>query len=670
MRKGKRSRIQPTAWLFALAIPAAALFVVFSLLPYGTMVEQWPLGIGQQEVMTYQKVFDRRPGQHADGEAGMLTLTSNAGNCKSGQAVATTAMDTAEVEIRELAGSQDGIELIAKGASGLNGIERTALVPADLSSLQLLYAQAVADSLPIRSSPLELVRLSRCGSDAGPYLMQEAVSPTMVARSASVSSTLLGADGKPSDTADAASTDASRAPNLTGAAFDTSATAALGFLACLQERRELLNAEAGALYDGITGRIVPLYRMPYGEDSSVSAQPLGVALREALGTVAAQMRILRWAAKMQADSAAWAHRFASIDSARVPVLANGRNIGLVQAAVDHSRDQFMQRMFHPAPEAFIGKPVQAAPSEKVALDPWLAQFRSGPDTLRFVRGKYDIDHDLVIPAGMGVVLEKGTRWNIAAGVSITIHGEFHARGTELNPVFIRPMEGEGPYGSITVLGGGATRVRLRGIRISGGTEQWTGGLHRPGMLSFVLCDVQVDKSSIGSSTGPASISIQRGTARFTDSYFIGSRNAALLLVEAKGTVERCGFSGEGSSDPDGISSVGSTLLVRGCTFNGIGGNALQFAGGSKALVSSSTLAGNGIALQATEGATLDVDACTINGNATALQVRYDVSAWGATSVVMHANSITGNTTERDVKGGTVKDDPAPVDPLKWVAGAQ
>jgi hypothetical protein len=46
MRKGKRANIQPTAWLFALAIPAALLFVVFSLMPYGTMVKQWPLSIG------------------------------------------------------------------------------------------------------------------------------------------------------------------------------------------------------------------------------------------------------------------------------------------------------------------------------------------------------------------------------------------------------------------------------------------------------------------------------------------------------------------------------------------------------------------------------------------------------------------------------------------------
>ena len=670
MRKGKRANIQPTAWLFALAIPAAMLFVVFSLMPYGTMVKQWPLGIGQEEVMAFQRVFDRRPGQHATGEAGTLNLTSSNGNCKTGQAVAATEADTATVEVRELQGSENGIELVGSDAQGLNGAERTALMPADLSSLEVLYAQAVADSLPIHSAPLDLVRLSRCGSDAGPFLMQEATSPSMVARSATASGTFLGPDGTPANTANTESPDAARMPKLTGAAFDTSASAALGLLACIEQRKDLLNAETGALYDGITGRIVPLYRMAYGADTAANTPPLGVALREALGTASAQKRIQRMAKKIHADSAAWAQRFATIDSARVPVLANGRNIGLVQAAVDRTREQFMQRLFHPSPEAFIGKPVQAAPAEKATLDPWLAQFRSGSDTLRFVRGKYDIDHDLDIPAGYGVVLEKGTRWNIAAGVNITIRGEFHTRGTELNPVFIRPLDDGGSYGSITVMGSGETRVRLRGVRISGGSEQWTGGLHRPGMLSFVLCDVQIDKSSIGSSTGTASVSVQRGNAHFTDSYFIGSRKAALLYVEAQGTVERCGFSGEGEAASNGISSVGSIVLVRGCTFNRIGGRALEFTGGSKALISATTLSANGIALQAAEGATVDVDACTFNSNATALQVRSAASAWGVTNVVMHTNTMTGNGKERDVQGGTVKDDPAPVDQVKWLAGTQ
>lgn len=88
------------------------------------------------------------------------------------------------------------------------------------------------------------------------------------------------------------------------------------------------------------------------------------------------------------------------------------------------------------------------------------------------------------------------------------------------------------------------------------------------------------------------------------------------------------------------------------------------------MVSATTLTANNIALLTTEGAAVHVDACTFNGNATAVLVRSAASAWGETNLVMHTNTMTGNGKERDVQGGTVKDDPAPVDPGKWLAGAE
>ena len=63
------------AWLFGLAVPAVALFMLFSLLPYDRMVGHWPWGIGKEEVMAFQHLFDRRPGQHVEGHAEVFTLT-------------------------------------------------------------------------------------------------------------------------------------------------------------------------------------------------------------------------------------------------------------------------------------------------------------------------------------------------------------------------------------------------------------------------------------------------------------------------------------------------------------------------------------------------------------------------------------------------------------------
>lgn len=666
MRKGKRAGIQPTAWLFALVVPAAALFVLFSLMPYSAMVSSWPLGIGQQEVMAYQRVFDHRPGQHASGEAGALALTSGSGACDAGTVTVTTATDTADMDVRSLPGSDDGSELSARSPLGLDAMERIAIVPADLTSLERLYAQAVADSLPIANPALTLVRLSMCGKDKGPYLMQAALSPGMILRSAPVGSVLLGANGLPEG--GSAAVDPAHQPRLGPDVFDTNATAALGYLACVEQRADLLNGNAGVLYDGITGHTVPLYRMRYGTDTSGASGPVAAALRSALKVPGVQVGIRSFAARFRADSAAWVQRLQRIDSARVPVLANGRNLGLVQASVDRNRERFIQRMFNPGPEIFLGEPVPARPEEKVVLDPWLAQFRSGRDTLRFVRGKYEIDHDLVIPAGYGVVLEKGTRWNIAPGVSITIHGEFHARGTELNPVFIRPMDPAVPYGSIAVIGDGDTRVRLRGVQISGGSEHWENGLRRSGMLTFVLCDATVDKCIVGSSFGGASIEGQRGSATITDSYFAGARHADISLTETKAVLERCGFSGQDAGKADGLVADGAEVWLRGCTFNALSGDAFRLGGGSMAAVLGSTFSMNGTAVRADEGSTVEVDGTTFTGNRTAVHVRGNRLVLGTTKVVLHTNTFTGNGKDQDAEGGSVQQDPSAFDPQRWRAG--
>jgi hypothetical protein len=648
MRKAKRARIKPSAALFAVAVPAVVLFVLFSLLPYGAMVGQWPLGIGQEEVMAYQKVFDRRPGQHGEGlpEAWVLTAEGS-GDCL-GRSTLAAAGGTASMEVQALPGSQGGILLLADAPFGPRQMDRMALVPADLSSLTVLYVQSVAEALGLASPAVDVLRLGRCGRTAAPWLLQQVISKDHVLRHARYGSVLLGPDGR------ASGPDSSVLSGVQPQVqdLDTALLPAFGLLAWAGQRQDLLNGSAGAVRDGITGGISPLYRMPYG-DAADSTVALARLLRAGLARPTVQARVQALAHELLADSAQWAMRFAAIDSAQVPVLANGRNLGLVQASVDRVRTDFMARLFHPRPEALFGAPRPQAPVAATALDPWLAQFRSG-DTLRFVRGKYLLDHDMEVPQGLAVVLERGSRWNLAPGVDITIHGEFHARGTEVNPVFIRPVNDSAAYGSITVSGNGETRVRMRGVRISGGSEQRAQGLQRPGMLSFVGCQVVMERCTVGPSAGPASVSVQRGRCAIADSWFSGAKGAAVKLMGAESTVERCTFTGGNGAASWGVMADAAGLLLRGSTFQDLPGGGLHAGAGSKAAVLSSTLAGCGTAVLATEGSEVDVDGCTLNGNATAFTLREGRWALGTAKLVLHANTLTGNTREEDAQGGKLE----------------
>jgi hypothetical protein len=667
MSKGKRARPKANAWLFALGIPLVALFVLFSLLPYDRMVEQWPLGIGKEEVMAYQFVFDHRPGQHVQGKVGKLFLEpypeGRMGVTLDGE------HDTATV----VTGPSGAIFLTFPEERPFQGLIGISLVPADIHSLQAKYAQLVADSLGMLGPRLSVVEVVRSGKALGPFLQEARITPEFLLRRAPVSTSLLRANGAiPKDKATSGlpmdTLNALGGRTWTGAdRFDTSSTAALGLLASAEQRHDLLRGSAGAMYDQVTGRITPLYGLAATADSTASAEVAVISYEDALSTEAAQGRMVRMASRLREDSAEWEARFLAVDSAWVPVLAKGRNIGLVQAEVDRVRNTFMQRLFHPDPAAFIGRPVPGKAASSIPLDPWLAKYRSQPDTLRFVRGKYDIDHDLVIPHGIALVLERGARWNIAPGVSVVVNGELHIRGTGLNPVFIRPQDAARPYGAIAVHGDGDTRVRISGLQMSGGSGLWYDGVAYRGMLAFHSTDVRMEHCHIGAALGKNAVVIKRGQAVLRDDQFTDAAQDLVHLAEVRGQVERCSFAqaaGGGTADRSGLMLRGCHVLIKECTFNGLPFTALRIARHSEAMALHSTFSGNSTAIRATDGSHADVDGCTFTANKLVYALSEDRPVLGGASMTTHANIMSANAALREMDAASRTDSTGVIDPAR------
>lgn len=650
MRRGKRSKINGQAWLFGLAIPGIALFMLFSLLPYDKMVGQWPLGIRQNEVMLYQELFDYRPGQHVEGHAETFTL----GTRRDGGATLGSEAGTREASMHSM--GQGGF-ILHFAESSPNEPAAMAFTPADLPLLVTLYAQAVADSLPIMAPTVTLVKLERDGKKAEPFLVQEMITPEYVLFHAPVSMTLIGKDGsiEPEERAIPAPMDTigeSAHGSFRADRFDTTVTAALGLLAYVEGRTPLLRGQAGAMYDRVVGGITPLYAMKGAQDGAPASPDLQEAFRTAMGSTANHARIVRMAEQLHTDSALWAERLLAIDSAAVPVLAKGRNIGLVQAEVDRTREEFLQRLFHPSLSGFMGQPAEPSMEEMVELDPWLKPFRTDPDTLRFYRGKYDIDHDLVIPPGMAVVLERGARWFMAPGVSVVVNGELHMRGTDLNPVFIRPQDATTPWGAIAVNGDGNTRVRIRGLRMSGGSDLLADGIYHGGMLSFIGADVTMDNCNIGEAFGAATISVRRGRFQLADSYFNEAHRSFLALTEVEGAIERCGFGMPSRSavgeERSAVRMRASDMQIRNCTFAELPFTVLRLSRASEATVSGCRFTGNASVLVAVDGAKAEVRRSEFYGNNKVFVLRSEHPLLGGATVKEEGNSFVGNGTFKEV----------------------
>lgn len=627
MRKGKRARLKANAWLFGLAVPAVALFVLFSLMPYDRMVQRWPLGIRQDEVMLYQRFFDRRPGQHAEGQVERWTLEATAGGCESGLLLFSADDRRDSVSVAPLDGGGWVMDFPAQRS--VEGRNSLALVPATLRSLRAKYAQMIADSLGLRTPEVTLAQLVRCGKDLGTFLVQERITEAFVRREASYGTVLLQGEGDSIQSA-------VRADRI-----DTAAVAALALMACGEERAGLL-AGSPLVRDAFTGHVTPLYAM----DGMGGDTLAGKAFRSTVGTAEDRRRVEALAARLRADSAAWSARLRAIDSTWVPVLAAGRNIGLVQAEVDRTREDLLRRFFHPDLDGLLGPVAPALAERPTVLDPWLKPFLTEPDTLRFRRGKYAIDHDLIIPKGMALVLEKGTRWNIAPGVRVLVQGELHIRGTALNPVFLRPEDPAAPYATLAVQGEGRTPCRIRGLRMSGGQEAWIDGLRYAGMLSLHGVDAVLTNSDIGEAFGPAAVEVADGRVRVEDCTFADAHHGTLDLARMEGAVERCTLTGA-ATDGSALRMNGSSVLVRGCSWTGVRSVALEAGHRTQTLVLASSFKDGGTAIAAADGAAVHVDGCTFTGNATVFSLRAVHAELGPPVVTRYANTLEANARESE-----------------------
>ncbi len=534
MRRYKRARPKWKAWVFAVLVPVLFLFALFSLLPYEVMVKRWPFGIRNTEVMAYQPWFDQRPGQSVDVTIADVELTGSGANA---QWKVQDASAPAQVV------AQDGrIDVSFKGGDRADLVLR----PADIGNLRDLYVKVLADTLGVYAPAIELVRLVQDGSAEGVHLQEARPMPGQVLGGAPADALLLQRGDKEHPVQPMAGTGEppAAALGLRTSAEDDSLWGAYALLLYAIDRTDVPAGDAAFCYDPVLGRVLPLYSALPVDTTGASERPLARFARERLRAPGTMQAMRSMAERIRRDSVLWVERLGLVDARWEPALADGRSLGLTGAATRAQRMDFLARVFHPEPEAFFGEPLQDAVGEVAAaasIPAWMERFRSQPDTIRLPRGKYEVNADIILSAGTSLVLERGARLFLSPGVRLVIDGALHARGTALNPVFIRPADESRPYGGIIVRGMGGTPCSLRGVRMSGGAGSAIDGVYYGGSLSFVRCDVHLQDSDLEAPGQDALLEVRRGAVGLVGVRFGKGGKAGARLVDVNGSVRNCTF---------------------------------------------------------------------------------------------------------------------------------
>ena len=265
----------------------------------------------------------------------------------------------------------------------------------------------------------------------------------------------------------------------------------------------------------------------------------------------------------------------------------------------------------PAGEAF--QPASAFAGGNDQFEDWavshetLSAHRSGPREITLARGAYDLLDDLVFPDGHDVVIEGGTDLRLGPGVVLLIRGGLTLAGSAPNPVTIRPIDADKPFGTVAVLGDGSQRTTIRHLDLSGGSDAWVRGVRFSGALSIhYQHEVEVSHASIQGNHGEAGLSVMYARGRVADSVFTGNRGSQINLEYFDGVVRRNRLAGSVPSGRkgSGLDVTGSRLVATNNEFSGFMETGVRVGESGEALFAANTFSDNALAMAVTDLSTM------------------------------------------------------------------
>lgn len=651
-RWNKQRPIGLVAWTVAALAVAAALALALLFMDPQRLAGRWPLGIAPAEVDAAGRLLaflntdslPAKPERYLIGSPADACLMDDRSPGWSKHWFDAEGFGDS-VRIRRLRTAEGGFVVKFRREEPFRAQRHIVLMPVGKDALRAKYLEILADELGVITPEVSYVRLIACGRDQGIHRKEERIDDDFLEKRGLAGASLFaqGHDAaRPDHLYPAFEDDSLASAALNGTlelAYADAQEGRSGALPMIVEARTAaavlllswIEAGAAALaqehlcaYDWSRGRIVPLYRTARGtqavaeprvEPAMLDFLTLAArdpAVREAFQAAAQRLEEERWRLR---------DRFAAMDRAWLPILAEGEHLPLAQARAKAVQEALIgdrlsarralealdrELVRHAGAPAFE-LPVRAARYWPSADDAAILQriaertkaFIRG-DTLVFPRGRYRIDADLTVPYGRPVVLEQGARLEIGPGRSVVVQGTLTVRGTARNPVFIRAADEAAPYSCFAVLGDGRTRVSISGLQMSGGREGRVNGVLCTGMLAIHgAARTELIGCTISGSQGEDLVNIKGGEVLLRGCIFEDGLADLVDLDRCTGRVEGCRFrSGRKDANGDGLDVSGARILVEDCAFERMMDKGISVGEASQLLVRGSTFTGNRMALAA------------------------------------------------------------------------
>lgn len=178
------------------------------------------------------------------------------------------------------------------------------------------------------------------------------------------------------------------------------------------------------------------------------------------------------------------------------------------------------------------------------------------------KGNYTLRETVFIPRGGVLVIQAGTTFKMAPGVSLISYSPIHIWGTKDNPVVVRALKKEKPFGVWAVNGTGETFSIVEYLDFSGGSKTVEAGCVYPGGLNFHETNLELRNSQIHHNRGHDALNAKWGNILLENNRFYSNRTDHAALDFCKGVVIDNQFIDDTSDrEGDALDLSGSQFFV-------------------------------------------------------------------------------------------------------------
>lgn len=214
--------------------------------------------------------------------------------------------------------------------------------------------------------------------------------------------------------------------------------------------------------------------------------------------------------------------------------------------------------------------ISAAPNDFVSMyNEFNWDYRD--DKLTLLKGSYVLRRDMIVPKSLTWDIEPGVQILIDQDKSMVSYSPVNIKGTESEPVVIKALDPNKPFGVFAVVGEKGFKTTIDWLKLSDGNEKFINGLYLSGQLSLYHTDVDIRNSVLANGHSDDGINIKYGKIMVDNCLFINSFGDKFDGDYVEGVIKNSRFiEDDPNSDDngDGLDFSGSKVIVKNNLFNG------------------------------------------------------------------------------------------------------